>query len=96
MPLLTAEALEARIEDLLQEEGFRAARVVERYVPNPDGTKLGLAATVPAVAWHVLRTLTAAERLSCLAWAWGVGLVIWWLRGVPTASAGQRSNRPAE
>lgn len=78
---LTPEALGVRIEALLRQEGFRAVRVVERHGADADATRLGLAATAPAVAWHVLATLTPAERLSWLVWTWGLALAgCWWRR----------------
>jgi hypothetical protein len=78
---LTPEALGVRIEALLRQEGFRAVQVVERHGADPDATRLGLAATAPAVAWHVLATLTPAERLSWLVWTWGLALAgCWWRR----------------
>jgi hypothetical protein len=71
---LTPDALGARIEASMREEGFRAARVIERHGADPGATRLGLAATVPAVGWHVLATLTPAERISCLVWIWALAL----------------------
>jgi hypothetical protein len=69
---LTPEALAGGIEALLREKRFAATRVVERHAANLGETPLGLAVTLPAVAWHGLATLTLAERLSCLAWIWGL------------------------
>jgi hypothetical protein len=77
---LTPDALGERIEARLRADGFHASRVVERYGADPGATPLGLAATVPAVGWHVLATLTPAERVSCLVWIWGLALVVHRLR----------------
>jgi hypothetical protein len=77
---LSPERLGARIEELLRTERLTAARVVERRTADPGGTVLGLAFTLPAFAWHVLATLTPLERLSFLAWIWGVAYVVGALR----------------
>lgn len=77
---LTPAALGARIEALLRQERSAAVRVVERYVADPDATPFGLAATLPAIVWHVLATLTSAERLACLAWIWGAAFGVRRLR----------------
>jgi hypothetical protein len=72
---LAPAALETRIETLLRTGGFAGARVVERHAADGPATPLGVALTVPAVAWHVLATLTAGERLACLGWIWGLAVV---------------------
>jgi len=72
---LDPASLSARIVRLMRTERLTAARVVERRTADPGGGGLGLAFTLPAVAWHVLATLTPLERLSFLAWIWGVAYV---------------------
>ena len=81
---LAPGALGARIETELRERRFTAVRTVERYAADAGATPLGLAATLPAVAWHMAATLTLAERLACLAWIWGAALAIRVLRPLRT------------
>jgi hypothetical protein len=71
---LAPDALGARIEAALRDQRFAAVRVVERHAADVGATPLGLAATLPAVAWHVAAIVTPAERLACLAWIWGLAL----------------------
>jgi hypothetical protein len=77
---LSPESLSTRIEQLMRTGRLTAARVVERHTADPGGRVLGLAFTLPAVAWHVLATLTPLERLSFLAWIWGIAYVVGALR----------------
>jgi hypothetical protein len=77
---LMPAALGARVETLLREDRFRATRVVERHGADRGATPLGLATTLPAALWHVLATLTLAERLSFRLWLWGLTLAVRWLR----------------
>jgi hypothetical protein len=69
---LTPEALGGAIEERLQRERRHAVTVVERYTAHPGSTPVGLVATVPAVAWHMLAPLTPAERASWIGWVWVV------------------------
>ncbi len=73
---LAPEALDLAIQDRVRTEGRRAVRIVERYAADVPQTLGGLAATVPAIAWHVLATLTPTERFVWLAWAWTLPLVV--------------------
>jgi hypothetical protein len=81
---LAPDALGARIETELRERRFTAVRTVERYAVYAGATPLGLAATLPAVVWHMVATLTLAERLACLAWIWGAAVAIRVLRPLRT------------
>jgi hypothetical protein len=85
---LTPDALDSSIRELLRREGRHAVTVVERHAPDPGPTSLGLAATLPAVAWHMLATLTTRERVSWVAWIWGLALAAWCVKGRrPVAAA---------
>ena len=77
---LSPAGLGTRIEALLRAERLTAARVIERHAADPGTTLLGLALTLPAVAWHMVATVTAMERLSFLAWIWGLAYVARTLR----------------
>src|SRR5262249_8467008 len=78
---LTPEAVDLRIQDALRTDGRHAVRIVERWGADVPGGAIGLAATAPAMAWHVLATLTPAERLSWIAWAWGLWFAAWLVSG---------------
>jgi hypothetical protein len=73
---LPPDALDAAIRRRLWRGGRRAVSVVERRRVEPGATPLALAATVPAVGWGVLVTLSGAERAAWLAWAWGAWALV--------------------
>jgi len=73
---LSPDSLDAAIERTIRREGRHAVTVVERRTPMPGATPLArLALSVPAAAWGMLAGLTWPERLSWIAWAWGVCLL---------------------
>jgi hypothetical protein len=45
-------------------------QVIERRSPDPAGSRLALAATLPAVTWNLLVTLSGAQRVSWIIWSW--------------------------
>ena len=74
--LLTPPELDRAIRDRLRTVRGAAVYVVERRRVEPAATTLGLAATLPEVGWNMLRTLSAPERASWLAWTWLVWALI--------------------
>lgn len=67
---LTPEALGAAIETRIRTERRGAVQVIERRSPDPGSSRLALAATLPAVTWNLLVTLSGAQRLSWIIWSW--------------------------
>jgi hypothetical protein len=45
-------------------------QVIERRSPDPAGSRFALAATLPAVVWNLLVTLSSAQRVSWILWSW--------------------------
>jgi hypothetical protein len=71
---MRTDSLSRRLEDVLRGGRRQAARTVERRVAaatNP--VSVGFAA--PLVAWRMLTTLSADERVMWLIWAWGLVLL---------------------
>ncbi len=70
---MSPETLAAAIEATLHLERRDAVAVVERSMPYHDGSWLGIALTLPWLAWEHMRTLSVRERVSWLLWAalWG-------------------------
>ena len=60
--------LGSAIEGVLHRERRRAVTVVERRMPYHDGSRVGIAATVPWLLWEHFRMMTVAERGSWIAW----------------------------
>ncbi|HEU6449884.1 MAG TPA: hypothetical protein VFT57_00590 [Gemmatimonadaceae bacterium] len=67
---LTPEALGAAIETRIRTERRGAVQVIERRSPDPGSSRFALAATLPAVTWNLLVTLSGAQRLSWIIWSW--------------------------
>ena len=63
------------IEAALHRDRRRAVTAVERRMPYHDGSAVKLAATVPWLLWEHLRMLSAAERVSWLAWV-AIGVAV--------------------
>ncbi|HZJ00280.1 MAG TPA: hypothetical protein VFD22_06425 [Gemmatimonadaceae bacterium] len=68
---LTPEQLAGSIENLLPRI---APRIVMRTRPRTHDASLPL--TLPVIAYQTLGSLTFAERVSWLAWIWGVALLV--------------------
>lgn len=47
-----------------------AVQVVARRSPDAAGSRVLLVATLPAVAWNILRTMSGPERFTWITWAW--------------------------
>ena len=60
--------VDSAIEGVLHRERRRAVTVVERRMPYHDGSRVGIAATVPWLLWEHFRMMTVAERGSWIAW----------------------------
>lgn len=73
---MTPAQLGASIEARLHAERADASRVVERHVPYAGPSPAALATTLPTVTWNMFQELSPAERLSWLAWAWLLALVV--------------------
>lgn len=68
-PAELADAIETQI----RRGGRAASRVVERVATETQGATL--VATLPALVWRIATTLTLPQRISWLAWAWGLTLL---------------------
>ncbi|MDE2973406.1 MAG: hypothetical protein OXU64_01615 [Gemmatimonadota bacterium] len=62
------DELGGAIEGALHRDRRRAVTVVERRMPYHDGSRAGMALTVPWLLWEHFRMMTAAERGSWIAW----------------------------
>lgn len=65
---MSPDELGSAIEEVLHRERRRAVTVVERRMPYHDGSRVGIAATVPWLLWEHFRMMTVAERGSWIAW----------------------------
>jgi hypothetical protein len=72
---MTPEELGAAIEARIRTERRGAVQVIERRSPDPAGSRLALAATLPAVTWNLLVTLSGAQRISWIIWTWTLAAV---------------------
>lgn len=68
-PAELGEAIEGRIRSARR----GAVQVIERRSPDAAGSRLALAATLPAVTWNLLVTLSGAQRVSWILWSWILG-----------------------
>jgi predicted metal-dependent phosphoesterase TrpH len=67
---MTPAQLGAAIEGRIRAERRGAVQVIERRSPDPDHSRLALVATLPAVTWNLLVTLSSAQRISWILWTW--------------------------
>ena len=65
---MSPEELGGAIEAVLHRDRRRAVTVVERRMPYHDGSRVGMALTLPWLLWEHFRMLTVAERGSWIAW----------------------------
>ena len=65
---MAPDELGGAIEEVLHRERRRAVTVVERRMPYHDGSRVGMALTVPWLMWEHFRMMTPAERGSWIAW----------------------------
>lgn len=77
---MTPDELDRAIRRTLMERRGGAVTVIERLRPSlGDATFSSLAVTAPALAWHILGTLSGAERVSWMLWtvaAWGLACIL--------------------
>ena len=91
---MTQAAVDLAIRRTVRDRRRRAVSVVaRRRLPLVKGAAMAL--TLPAFALHVARTLTWPERLSWLAWVWGIWLALRWLGRVRRTAAAARVTRGA-
>jgi predicted metal-dependent phosphoesterase TrpH len=83
---LTPDALGAAIEGRIRAERREAVQVIERRSPDPGRSRAATAATLPAVAWNMLVTLSPAQRASWIVWSWALAALV-------TLRAGHRRTR---
>jgi hypothetical protein len=76
---MPTDSLSRRIEDILRVARREATRVVERRVAGGENP-VALLFTAPLVAWTMLTTLSADERVMWLIWTWGIVLLVRGLR----------------
>jgi len=78
---MTGDSLVFAIEHALR-GGRGATRVGERRMAGEmNGSHpVELALTLPLVAWRMLTTLSADERVMWLVWVWGIAGVVWLVR----------------
>ena len=76
---MPTDSLSRRIEDILRVARREATRVVERRVAGGENP-VALIFTGPLVAWGMLTTLSADERVMWLIWTWGIVLLVRGLR----------------
>jgi predicted metal-dependent phosphoesterase TrpH len=67
---MTPMELGAAIEVRIRSERHGAVQVIERRSPDPARSRLALVATLPAVIWNLLVTLSGAQRISWILWSW--------------------------
>lgn len=72
---MSPEELGAAIEARIRTERRGAVQVIERRSPDPAGSRMALAATLPAVTWNLLVTLSGAQRVSWIIWSWTLAAV---------------------
>ena len=65
---MSPDQLGGAIEAVLHRDRRRAVTVVERRMPYHDGSRVGMALTVPWLLWEQFRMFTVAERGSWIAW----------------------------
>ena len=70
----TPERLAFIIAATIRRGGHGTTRVVERYVADTE-SGIALPFTAPLVAWGMLRTLSAEERIAWLAWGIALSLL---------------------
>jgi hypothetical protein len=76
---MSPDELDRGIQRAIRNRGDAPVIIVERNVAEPASSTLVHAAMLPLVAWHMLTGLSAAERVSWLAWAWliaGLSIIV--------------------
>jgi hypothetical protein len=78
---LTPDSLGAAIESRIRTARRNAVQVIERRSPDPGHSRVALAATLPAVAWNMLVTLSPMQRVSWIIWSWVLAGIAMGLHG---------------
>jgi hypothetical protein len=72
---MATDSLSRRIEDVVRVGRRAATRPIERIVGNGQNP-IALVFTPIVVAWRMLTTLSADERVMWIIWTWAVVIVI--------------------
>lgn len=72
--LLSPDSLSAVLEDVLRARDSARIRVIERLRPYAETDPTLLLGTLPVGLWQMLTTLTPAERIAWIVWAWVLAL----------------------
>lgn len=84
---MPADSLGEAIAERLHSARRHAVEVVARRTPDAGQYGALVVATLPAVAWNILQTMSPLERLSWIAWAWIVtGVVMFSVSRLRTAA----------
>lgn len=67
---LPPDSLGNAIVDRIRSARRRSVEVVARRTPDPADSRALMVATLPAVAWNILRTMSPVERMTWITWAW--------------------------
>ena len=77
---LTPRELDAAIRNRIATLRGKSVYVVERRRVAPPSSTLAWTATLPAVGWRWLTTLSPEERLSWVVWAWALWALLRYFR----------------
>lgn len=72
---MSGDSLARRIEEVIRNGRRQATRVVERRIADTT-TPTSIALAGPLVAWRMLTTLSADERVMWLVWTWAIVAVV--------------------
>lgn len=75
--LLAPDSLGRAIEARIRSGRRGAVQVIERRSPGPGRSRAALLATLPAVGWTMLTTLSPLERLSWFLWTSIIATLAW-------------------
>jgi hypothetical protein len=67
---LSPDSLGSAIVGRLRTARRHAVEVIARRSPDAAGSRVLVVATLPAVAWNILLTMSPLERLTWITWAW--------------------------
>jgi predicted metal-dependent phosphoesterase TrpH len=67
---LSPDSLGNAIVDRIRTARRRSVEVIARRTPDAAGSRVFMVATLPAVAWNILRTMSPLERITWITWAW--------------------------
>lgn len=67
---LSPDSLGTAIVSRIRTARRHAVEVIARRSPDPAGSRVLVVATLPAVAWNILLTMSPLERLTWITWSW--------------------------